>query len=101
MSLHKVEQVAMVTQLENHDALPLLRLMAFSPHCEVIIFVSRNISRDLYCRSLISVIKELYYVWVIVELLVDANLPHHRVWLTEMGTLVKDLESEVVLISCG
>ena len=101
MSLHKVEQVAMVTFLEHHDALPLRRLMAFSPHCEVIIFVSRNISRDLYCRSLISVIKELYDVGVIVELLVDANLTHHRVWLTEKGGLVKDLKSKVVLISCG
>ena len=100
MSLHKVEQVAMVTLLEHHDALPLRRLMSFSPHSEVIIFVSRDISRDLHCRSLFSEIKELNYVWVIVELLVDAHLTHHRVWLAEAVVLVKDLESKVILIPC-
>ena len=98
MRLHKVEQVAMVTLLEYHDALPLIRLMALSPHCEVIILVSRNISGDLHCRSPFSVIKELYDVWVIVELLVDANLTHHRTCLTDKGALVKDFQSKVILI---
>ena len=83
MSLHKVKQVAMVALLKHHDALPLRSLVAFSPHCEVIIFISRNISWDLNGRSLFSVIKELYDVWVIEELLVNANLTHHRVRLTE------------------